>query len=75
MAKDKDGKDGKGSDKAAAALRGWREAEAAYVRASARFLIEDGSPGPLRKDDLIELVRLREKADRAREQYFKRQDR
>lgn len=62
----------KDKDRAQAALSSWRDAEAAYVRATARFLLDEGQPA-MTKDELIDLVALRSTADRWREKYFKRQ--
>jgi hypothetical protein len=64
----------KDQQKATTALHRWREAEHEYLRAAAAYL-GDGDAPELRKDDLVAMVSLREKADRWREKYFKRQGR
>lgn len=51
----------------------WREAEGAYHDEVARFVDHSSDPPAMTKDDLIRLVQLRERADRWRERYFKRQ--
>jgi len=52
-------------------LERWRAAEAAYAIALAPFVGDDETPS-LKKAQLSELVRLRHRADKWRERYFKR---
>jgi hypothetical protein len=49
----------------------WRQFEREYAEASAPFLSDDDAAPRLGKDELVELVALRGKADRWREKYFK----
>lgn len=63
----------KESERQVNALRKWREAESDYSAALVPFLEEDDGAPVLSKDELIRLVALRDKADKWREKYFKRQ--
>lgn len=58
--------DGEGKDP----LERWRHFELRYAERVAPFLQETDAPA-LEKDDLLDLVALREKADRWRDRYFK----
>jgi len=52
----------------------WRHFEARYADAVGPFLRDD-SASALSKEDLVELVALREKADRWRDRFFKQSNR
>ena len=55
------------------ALDRWREAEHSYAQAVNEFMLEAQTATPMDKDQLIDLVRLRAKADKWRERYYTRQ--
>lgn len=65
----------KDSERQVNALKKWREAEADYSAAIATYLDEVNGTPAMTKDELIDLVSLRDKADKWREKFFKRQGR
>ena len=64
---------GADADRLVVAWEKWRTAEDQYLEAIARFRVGEGDPPEMTKDDLVGLVKKRQRADRWRERYFKRQ--
>jgi hypothetical protein len=58
-------------DKITKAYGEWRQAEAQYAEVLAAFGA-DGPPAKVRKDSAVELAKARNRADSARDRYFKR---
>jgi hypothetical protein len=58
-------------DKIAKTYDEWRRAEAQYADVLAAFGA-DGPPAKVKKDSAVELAKARNRADSARDRYFKR---
>lgn len=58
-------------EKTTRAYDDWRLAEAQYAEALAAFAGQ-GPPAKVRKESALELAKARNKADSARDKYFKR---
>jgi hypothetical protein len=50
----------------------WREAEARYAEVLAGFGVDGNPPAKVKKDSALALSKARNKADQARDKFFKR---